>query len=246
MKYLIKGMLIAVLALPLCANAKIMSYVFEGDVTSSFSSSIIADTNISEPATISGVVTYDTDENGTTPTILGAAYKLISVELTVTSQTDVELTLSSDKSSIAMRLFNVGIYVPTISVAASSSIDTRWGGGGLGADTSSYIPSDITIIFPPQEGTSLPTEAEVLSSTILNSVEFKLNDRKIESNITSIEIVEGKKSTPQSSTESSDSKSSGGALSSLILLLLSSLLLVRVARIKRAGIRLKINRKPIW
>ena len=228
-------MLLAVLALPLCVNAKVMSYVFEGEVTSSFSSSIIADTNISEPATISGIVTYDTNANGIAPSVLGSMYRLISVELTITSQTDVKLTLSSDNATISMRLFGSGVYIPTIDITNSDSINTNWAGGGLGTNTSSYIPDRLKIIFSAQTGLELPNEAEILSPNPFDGgIEIFINGHSVEGKSTSIEVIEGNKSKAKSSDSSDDSESSGGAFSPITgLLLLLPLLFSK--RVFRAG-----------
>jgi len=216
MKYLVKMVLIALLTTPLAVNAKVMSYIFEGEVTSSFRSSIIADTNIDLPAIISGKVVYDTDANGAS-SALGSIFKLISVELVITSQTDVELTLSSNDAFIAMRLFGVGIFIPTIDITESSSINTNWGGGGLGNNYLSYNGDSIKMIFVPQTDSLLPTEAEVLSPNPINGgIEFVINGASIKGKMTSLEIVEGNKSKAKSASSSSDDSSSGGSLSPLV------------------------------
>jgi len=198
-----------------------MSYVFEGEITSSFSNSIITDTNISTPATISGTIIYDTDVNNNAgSSLLGSRYNLISVDLTITSQTDVELTISSDKAGMNLSLFNTGIYIPSIDITNSSSLDINWSGGGLGLNTSSYIPNRLKIILAPQTGVLLPTEEVVLSpNPISGGIEFALNQNTVKGKMTSIEVVEGNKSKAKSSNSDSSSSGALSLFTSMFLLL---------------------------
>lgn len=234
MKYLLRAVLIALLGAPLCAQAKIMSIVFEGEMASFSNVVIVRDTNLAFPATISGVITYDTNETGVAPTILGAVYKLISVELIFKSQTDVVLTLTTNDASMNMVLAGSNLYVPNINV--TNSIGINWGGSGLGTNISPYSPDSFKIILPIKSGISLPNEATNNIPVIPfdGGIEVVLSGVKITGKMTDAELVEGNKSKATSSA--SNDSSSGGALSPITgsLLLLASLVFSR--RFFRRGV----------
>jgi len=203
--------------------AEIMSYVIEGDVTSISPTSIIADTNISEPASVRGFVVYDTTERGAV-NLLAASYNLISVTLIVESQTNVVLNVSTKNAKINYLSYGQDTSTPQVDAPFSDDIEIAWSGSGLINNTSEYTPESMSILLPRQDGVLQPSMAADLTSMLGNDfIRIYLNGAVLESNITSLKVISGDAS-PRGNSPSSG-KDGGGSFSLTGLVVLTVSLL---------------------
>jgi len=210
---------------PLISESKEMSFIFEGEVTSNAYSDFITDTNFAIPATVYGMIVYDTDENfGATGN--NDRYDLIGIQLTLVSQTGVTMEISSN--DVYVTYWNWGITttsrVETLT-STTTPVNIAWSGPAVGSGTAEYVPDRIQVVFNQNGSTLLESPTELSGTYATNAVQIEFENFSINGNMTSLKVVDGN-SLNQGNPESSSSDGGGGTFNLISLFALLIIFLV--------------------